>query len=180
MVHVACLFEIPSFLPSPCKLRILQIQKHLIQKHHASINHISKAIYCRQRYRKDPLNNFVNLSKKTFTYNEFRLLNKRLKLLSNPREYNKSKYTKDINDFIRRIKLEAHFKTTQPLAKKDVVQFTKSSSEKNWISKETHHTIESFIEAFNKELEIEEKNKKTIPKSNLTKRETDTLQELSQ
>ena len=48
----------------------------------------------------------------------------------NLRKYNKSKYTKDINDFIRRIKLKAHFKTTQPLPKKDVIQFTKRSSEK--------------------------------------------------
>ena len=71
---------------------------------------------------------------------------------------------------MRRIKLKAHFKATQPLAKKDVVQFTKSSSEKKWISKETHQTIETFIEAFNKELEIEEKNKKTVPKSNLTQK----------
>ena len=71
--------------------------------------------------------------------------------------YNKSKYKKDINDFIRRIKLKAHFKTTQPLAEKDVIKFTKSSSRKKQIPKETHHTIEAFIEAFNKELEIEKK-----------------------
>ena len=45
----------------------------------------------------------------------------------NLRKYNKSKYIKDINDFIRRIKLKAHFK---PLPKKDVIQFTKRSSEK--------------------------------------------------
>ena len=63
------------------------------------------------------------------------------------------------------MKLKTHFKTTQPLAKKDVIQFTKSSSEKKWTTKETHHTIEAFIGAFNKELEIEEKNKKAIPKS---------------
>ena len=37
-----------------------------------------------------------------------------------------------------------------------------------------------FIEAFNKELEIEENIKKAIPKSNLTKNETDALQQLSQ
>ena len=43
---------------------------------------------------------------------------------------------------------------------KDVIQFTKSSSEKRWIPEETHHTVETFIETFNKELEIEEKFKK--------------------
>ena len=49
-----------------------------------------------------------------------------------------------------------------------------------WIAKKTHYTIETFIEAFNKELEIREKIKKAIPKSNLTKNETDALQQLSQ
>ena len=33
-------------------------------KHHASINPIRKAIYYTQRYRNDPLNNVVNLSKR--------------------------------------------------------------------------------------------------------------------
>ena len=37
----------------------------------------------------------------------------------------------------------------QPLAKKDVIQFTKSSSELKWIPNETHRTTETFIEAFN-------------------------------
>ena len=93
-------------------------------------------------------------------YNEFKLLNKDLNFCLTPGKYNKSKYTKDINDFIRRIKLKAQFKTTQPRAKKNVIQFTKNSFEKKWIPKETHKTIETFIEAFNKELEIEEKKKK--------------------
>ena len=52
------------------------------------------------------------MSEKTFTYNEFKLLNKDLNFCPTPEKYNKSKYTKDINDFIRRIKLKAHLKTT--------------------------------------------------------------------
>lgn len=54
---------------------------------------------------------------------------------------------------IRRIKLKAHYKTVQPL----VIQFTKSSSEKKSNSKETHLTVDTFVEAFKKDLEIEEK-----------------------
>ena len=124
------------------------------------------------------LNNIIILSKKTFTYNEFKLLSKDLNFCPTPGKYIKSKYNKDINDFIRRIKLKAHFKTTQPLSK--TIQFTKISSEKIWIPKETHHTVETFIEAFNKELVLVEKIKKAIPKSHLTKNETDALQQLSQ
>ena len=85
-----------------------------------------------------------------------------LNFCSNPGKHNKSKHTRDINDFIRRIKFKAHFKTTQPLANKEVIQFAKSFSEKKWIPKETYHTVETFIEAFNKELEIV-KNLKSNP-----------------
>ena len=100
-------------------------------KHYASINHIRKAIYCTKRYRNDPLSNVINLSKKTFTYNEFKLLHKDLFFCPTPGKYTKSKYAKYINDFIRIIKLKAHFKTTQPLWKKGVIQFITSSSEKS-------------------------------------------------
>ena len=47
-----------------------------------------------------------------------------------------------------------------------------------WIPKETHHTVEMFTEAFNKELEI--KVEKATIKSNLIKNETDARQQLSQ
>ena len=46
--------------------------------------------------------------------------------------------------------------------------------------KETHHTVETLSEAFSKKLKIEEKIKKAIPKSNLSKIEIDALQQLSQ
>ena len=127
-----------------------------------------------------PIKQLYQTIKKTFTYIEIKLLNKGLNFCSTLEKCNKSKYTKDINDFIRRIKLKAHFKTRQPLAKKNVIQFTKNSFEKKWIPKETHKTIETFIEAFNKELEIEEKNEKAVTKSNLTKNEADAPQQLRQ
>ena len=63
---------------------------------------------------------------------------------------------------------------------KDVIQLTKSSSEKKWIPEETHHTVKTFIKAFNKELEIEEKFEKETLKSDLTKNEPDALPQLSQ
>ena len=71
-------------------------------KYHASINHIRKAIGRTQRYRNDPLSKIVNLSEKTFTYNEFNLPNKDLNFCSTPGKYNKSRCTHDIYDFIRR------------------------------------------------------------------------------
>ena len=122
-------------------------------KHHVRINHIRKVVYSTQWYRNNPLNNNGNLLQKTFTYNEFKLLNKDLNFRPTPRKDNKSKYTKYTKDFIRRIKLKAYYKTTQLL----VIQFTKSSSEKKSTSKKTHLTVDTFVAAFKKELEIEEK-----------------------
>ena len=57
---------------------------------YASINHIPKGIYRKQRYR---------------------MLNKDI-ICPTPGKHSKSKYTKDINDFIRTIKSKAHFKIT--------------------------------------------------------------------
>ena len=39
-----------------------------------------------------------------------------INIYSTPRKYSSSKYEQDINDFIRRTKLTAHFKRTQSLA----------------------------------------------------------------
>ena len=61
-------------------------------KHHTSIDNVRKAIYPTQRYRNDPLNNVVNLSKKTFTYNEFKLLHKDLNFCPTPGKYNTLKH----------------------------------------------------------------------------------------
>ena len=75
--------------------------------------------------------------------------------------YNKSKYKKDINDFIRRIKLKAHFKTITHKERCNSIH--KKFFQKKWIPKETYPPVETFIEAFNKEFEIKQKVKKSNP-----------------
>ena len=69
--------------------------------------------------------NIINLSKKTFTYNELKLLNKDLNFYQTQGKYNKSKYAIDIHDFIRRKRLKTYFKVAQLLSKKDITQFIK-------------------------------------------------------
>ena len=64
-------------------------------------------------------------------YNEFKRLNKDLNFRPTAEKYNKSKCTKDINNFMRRIKLKAHFKTTKPLSKKDIIQLLRVLLEKS-------------------------------------------------
>ena len=60
--------------------------------------------------------------------------------------------------------------STTTRKKKDVIQFIKNSSKKKWIPKETHHAVATFIEAFNKELKIEEKLKKQLLKATSPKK----------
>ena len=93
-----------------------------------------------QALQNNPLSNVIDLSKVTFTYNEFKLLNNNF--CPTPGKHSKCKYTKDINDFTRRIKLKAHLKLTQPLGKQDAMQFTKSSSKKRGSLKK--HSIRNW------------------------------------
>ena len=66
---------------------------------YASINHIAKGIYRKQRYW---------------------MLNKDI-ICPTPGKHSKSNYTKDINDFIRIIKIKAHFKITSRKERRDSI-----------------------------------------------------------
>ena len=118
------------------------------------------------------------MSKKEFTYNEFKLLNKDLNFCPTPGRYNKSKYNNDVNNFIRKIKLKAHFKNTENVNKNSTF-YIRNSNKNPWTPKQTHHTVETFTEAFKNELK-EEQNKQTqLPKNNLTTKEREALRDLS-
>ena len=45
----------------------------------------------------------------TFTYHEFKLLNRNLNFIPNPGKYNTNKFEEDKNRFIRSIILKSHF-----------------------------------------------------------------------
>ena len=49
--------------------------------------------------------------------------------------------------------------------------FTSKVTNKQWTSKEKHHAVETFIEAFKNELQKEEHIKKKLSKNNLTQNE---------
>ena len=59
---------------------------------------------------KDPNNYVINLTKKTFDKDTFRLLNKNMNFIPNPGKYNKKDFNNDIDSYFRRIMLKAHFK----------------------------------------------------------------------
>ena len=47
---------------------------------------------------------------KSFTFYEFKLLNKNLNFCPTPKRYNKKQFKNDIDTSIRKVKLKAHFK----------------------------------------------------------------------
>ena len=49
------------------------------------------------RYYLDPLNDVINLSTKSFIFNEFKLLNKNLNFCPTPNRYNKRQFKNDID-----------------------------------------------------------------------------------
>lgn len=56
----------------------------------------------------------INLSNKSFTLYEFKVLNKSLNFCPTPiKMYKKTQFRNDINAFIRKIKLQAYFKKNE-------------------------------------------------------------------
>ena len=84
--------------------------------------------------------------------------------------FNKTKFCNEINGFYRRIKLKAHFKDQTNRAIIKEYMFRKPT-DKTWIPKKNHHTIETFIEATNKEISKEIAHIKPPKYSNLSKGE---------
>ena len=58
-------------------------------------------------------NKIINLSTKSFTFYDFKLLNKNLNFCPTPNRYNKKQFKNDIDTFIRKVKLKAHFKNKE-------------------------------------------------------------------
>ena len=51
----------------------------------------------------------INLSGKTFSFFDFKLLNKNLNFVPHPGNYNKNKFDKEVDHFLRNIILKSHF-----------------------------------------------------------------------
>ena len=68
------------------------------------------------------------------------------------------------------IKLRAHFGVNEsydPNAEENIFKTT----DKTWEPKETHHTVSTFIDAINNEIQQEQmNNRKTLPKPNLSQK----------
>ena len=125
-----------------------------------TVNRIRKTLRQTMRYHLDPLNNVINLSTKSFTFYEFKLLNKNLNFCPTPNRYNKKQFKNDIDTFIRKVKLKDHFKNKEQGIKNQEFRISRN---KTWTPKENHYTVETFAQAFQNDLLKEEEHLKQIP-----------------
>ena len=117
------------------------------------------------------MNYVVNLTEKKFTYHDFKLLNKNLNFVPNPGKFNTNDFKKDREAFYRRIILKSHFGNSEPEAYKGY----KKESNKEWLPKNIHHSVKTFIEAVDRNLDHDMDNQKTKTFPNLTKEEIKAL-----
>ena len=117
----------------------------------------------------------MNLTKKTFTYHESKLLNRNLNFIPNPGKYNTKDLEDDKNNFARSIILRSYFGNNTD-KKIDPYQSLREPN-KQWLPKETHHSVNTFIEKFQKDFS-ELKPTKCNNRDNLTKEERKALTSL--
>ena len=144
----------------------------IYQRHYVNFNNIQKTIRKTATYRTDPLGYVINLTKISFMYNDFKLLNKNLNFIPNPGINNKHVFETDENTFFRRMMLKSHIGNTEPILYKGY----KSKTNKDWLPNNTHHSVKTFIESVNKDLTNSQcSNSEQIRRNNLTKGEINSL-----
>ena len=116
-----------------------------------------------------PLSNVINihLSLKSFTFYEFKLLNKNLNFCPTPNRH-KKQFKNEINIFIRKVKLKAHYKNNEQDIENREFRISRN---KTWKPRENHHTKETFTQAFQDDL-VKEEDIKQIPHKNVSKNDT--------
>ena len=134
------------------------------------------------RYKSDPSGNVVNLSKHSFSFDTYKLLNKNLNFIPTSKRYNKNQLSSDLQNFFRLIKLRAHFKDETCIATvnqpNEQVPFKIKNKEK-WTPKETHHTVSTYIDLVENDINALMKEPTKKLKSNLTYKEHAAMEELA-
>ena len=120
----------------------------------------------------------MNYSKFSFTVYEYKILGYNSNFIPTPDNMNTEQLSKDISNFGRKLKLKEYFKNDQPLDKNDeTIRFRALRNEK-WTPPNTHHTINTFIESFDKQIKNEITQHKRLTRNNLTKNEVKALKDL--
>ena len=141
---------------------------------------IQRAIKSKIRYKSDPSGHVINLSKRSFSLDTFRPLNKNLNFVPTPKKYNKKQLDNDAENFFHLIKLPTHFKENNPKSNTDQENLPfQIKSKQKWTPKNTHHNVSTFTDLVQNELNREKKKKMKNPKPNLSKGEQKAMEELA-
>ena len=106
----------------------------------------------RQFSSSDPGGNVINLTNHSFSRDTFKLLNKNLNFIPTPDVYNEQKRDKELQNFYRLIKLKGYFKNTENQQPNDENQIFKAKTKEKWTPAENHHSIETFINLVEKDI----------------------------
>ena len=124
--------------------------------------------------------NVINLSKYSFSVYEYKPLGYDFDFILTPTRFDQKQFDYDISYFGRKLKLKAHFGNTQILETNDESIKFRLPTNKAWIPPKVRHTIETFIELFQKQ--IVQNPSATTPRKtyNLLVKEWLPLQQLKQ
>ena len=76
----------------------------------------------------------------------------KINFIPTPTKSDQNPFKNDISNFGRKLKLRAHFGNTKTLDTNDESIKFKPPTNKTWIPPKVHHTIETFIESFQKQI----------------------------
>ena len=101
-----------------------------------------------------------------------------MNFIPTPDVYNEKKLDKELQKFYRSIKLKGYFKNTENQQPNDENQILKARTKEKWTPAENHHSIETFINLVERDINYAKNEPKKRPKQNLTKRELEALKQL--
>ena len=120
----------------------------------------------------------MNLSDKSFTTAEYKLLGYGLNFILAKPIFNKTDVIKDIETFSRKIKLRAHFDTNAP--DRSDIEKKFHPTNKSWEPSNTHHTVSTFLEKFKNDAITELNKAKPNSTRNLSTMELKALESLQE
>ena len=149
----------------------------LHSRNHGYLKKLRRAVQSTKLLQDDPEGLIINLSSKSFTVYDFKFLNKGLNFCPTPGLYNSREFANDIKHFSRKIKLKAHFGTQTNTSKNENEDF-KPETDKTWEPQYTHHTVKTFLEGLERDLDEVQPNTKRVTFHNLSKEERASLKKL--
>ena len=114
------------------KQQIKQLQINYKEQAMKTSKNLGETVENTTRYESDPIGNFINLSKKTFTNATFQPLNESLNFIPTPKVCNKHKLNEELKSFYKLLKLKAYFKDNENTQLTTEEQICKPQKKEKW------------------------------------------------